>query len=76
MHEYEIRIFKWDRTPYALIEVIHLNDHAAIRQARKIAKARPFEVWRGLNCVYGEYNGPPFDSTPSGEAAYSIPYFR
>jgi hypothetical protein len=53
MQEYEIRILHADRTTDAVLEVRHLNDNAAIRSARKIAEARPFEVWRGLDCIYG-----------------------
>jgi hypothetical protein len=53
MREYEIRILRADKTTASVIEVIHLNDNAAIRAAKKIAEARPFEVWRDLDCIYG-----------------------
>jgi hypothetical protein len=53
MHEYEIRILRADRTTNTVIEVMHLNDDAAIHAAKKFAEARPFEVWRGLDCIYG-----------------------
>ena len=49
MGEYEIRVFGRSQT---VIEVMHLNDHAAIRAAKKLAGDRPFEVWRGLDCIY------------------------
>jgi hypothetical protein len=52
MSEYEIRILKADRSTDTLIEVVHVSDFAAIRAARKFAEARPFEVWRGLECIY------------------------
>ena len=66
MQEYEIRILKADHTPDTVIEVIHLNDHAAIRAAKKFAQARPFEVWRGLDCIYGgDHRAPqPVPSHP------------
>jgi hypothetical protein len=53
MHVYEIRVLRADRSTAAVIEVMHLNDGAAIRSARHIAGGRPFEVWRGLECVHG-----------------------
>jgi hypothetical protein len=53
MHEYEIRILRADKTTAIVMEVVHLNDNAAIRTAKNIAEARPFEVWRGLDCIYG-----------------------
>ena len=59
MHEYEIRILRADKTTATVIEVLHLNDNAAIRSAKKMAEARPFEVWRGVNCVYGRADTPP-----------------
>ena len=58
MHDYEIRILRADRSTNAVIEVMHISDHAAIRAAQKIAEARPFEVWRGLDCIYGRNTGP------------------
>jgi hypothetical protein len=59
MHEYEIRILRADRSTATIIEVVHLNDHAAIRAAKKMAEARPFEVWRDLDCIYGKMQSPP-----------------
>lgn len=53
MQEYEIRILRADKTTATVIEVMHLNDNAAIRSARAIANGQAFEVWRGLDCVYG-----------------------
>jgi hypothetical protein len=58
VHDYEIRILRADRSTNAVIEVMHISDHAAIRAAQKIAEARPFEVWRGLDCIYGRNTGP------------------
>ena len=53
MYQYEIRLLHADRTTDTIMEVIHLNDNAAIRAAKKMAEARPFEVWRDLDCIYG-----------------------
>ncbi|HWX90767.1 MAG TPA: hypothetical protein VNY75_10700 [Rhizomicrobium sp.] len=52
MEDYEIRILSDGRTQ-AVIEAMHLNDHAAIRAAQKYAGGKSFEVWRGLDCIYG-----------------------
>ena len=65
MQEYEIRILKADHTPDTVIEVIHLNDHGAIRAAKKFAGTRPFEVWRGLDCIYGSDQPTPSPVPPS-----------
>jgi hypothetical protein len=59
MHEYEIRVLRADRSTIAVMEVIHLNDNAAIRAADRIAGTMPFEVWRGLNCIYGGHLTEP-----------------
>ena len=53
MHEYEILVLRADGTADTVLAVMHLNDNAAIRAARKIAEAKPFEVWRDLDCIYG-----------------------
>ena len=55
MHEYEIRILKPDHRSSLVIEAMHLHDSAAVRAARKLAEGREFEVWRGLDCVYGTH---------------------
>lgn len=64
MREYEIRILRADRSAGTILEVMHLNDHAAIRAAKRIAEARPFEVWRDLECIYG--GATPQQLSPSG----------
>ncbi|HEY2007645.1 MAG TPA: hypothetical protein VGH23_01555 [Rhizomicrobium sp.] len=53
MHEYEIRIFHDDGRTAIVLAGTQLNDNAAVRYAKKAAGARKFEVWRGLDCVYG-----------------------
>jgi hypothetical protein len=51
MRSYEIRILS-EGNRHTVIEVMHLNDNAAVRSARKIAEGEPFEVWRDLDCIY------------------------
>jgi hypothetical protein len=64
VHDYEIRILRADRSTHAVVEVMHISDHAAIRAAQKMAEARPFEVWRGLDCIYGRPSGPAVSQQP------------
>ena len=45
----------------AVAAAIHLNDDAAIRSARKLAHAHRFEVWRGMDCIYGTEGAPIFN---------------
>lgn len=59
MHEYEIRVLRQDNTTSCVLEVVHLNDHAAVRAGRKIAGESAFEVWRDLDCIYGPHRPPP-----------------
>ena len=51
MHEYEIRVVSSGHA-IVVIEEMHISDHAAVRSAKKLAGDRPFEVWRGLDCIY------------------------
>ena len=51
MDMYEIRILNPDLTTDLVVAIPHISDHAAIRAARKMAGARPVEVWRDLDCV-------------------------
>jgi len=51
MRGYEIRVLNSGHATM-IIEENHLNDHAAIRSARKYAADRPFEVWRDDDCIY------------------------
>jgi hypothetical protein len=70
MHEYEIRVLRADRCTGAVMEVTHFDDDAAVGAARKIAGTMPFEVWRGMDCIYGEHPiGPPRPSPPSRPSA-------
>ena len=49
MTVYEIRILS---DKQAIIESTYLDDHAAVRAGQKFAAGKPFEVWRGLDCIY------------------------
>ena len=60
MRGYEFRVLNSGHATM-IIEENHLNDHAAIRSARKYAGDRPFEVWRGSECIYS----PPEPSRAS-----------
>jgi hypothetical protein len=51
MRDYEIRVQSVGHTT-AIIEEVHFSDHGAVRSAKKLAGDNPFEVWRGLDCVY------------------------
>lgn len=51
MREYEIRVLSSGHATL-IIEQTHFSDHAAVRAARKYAADRPFEVWRGDDCIY------------------------
>lgn len=64
MREYEVRILRSDLTSAMLIELMHLNDHAAVRAAKKMAEGRPFEVWCGLDCIYDGTVAAPDPSQP------------
>ena len=66
MREYEIRVLS--HGDEAVIEVMHLNDHAAVRSAKKLAGGNPFEVWRGLDCIYSPPDMPAV-STPRPASA-------
>jgi hypothetical protein len=35
-----------------ITEEMHIGDHAAVRSAKNLAAGGPFEVWRGLDCIY------------------------
>jgi hypothetical protein len=54
MPEYEIVVLKNDHTGASFIfEQSHADDYAAVRAAAKFAGANLFEVWRGIDCIYG-----------------------
>jgi hypothetical protein len=51
MHEYQIRVLSSGH-PIVIDDAMHPDDHAAMKSARTLAGDRPFEVWRGLDCIY------------------------
>lgn len=54
MPAYEICVLKDDRYSAAAVhQRILLDDDAAISQGQRLAGSAPFEVWRGLDCVWG-----------------------
>ena len=59
MDAYEIRILREDGSPAFTILEMHLNDKAAIRSGKFMARGRPFEVWCGTECVFGHDSQPP-----------------
>ena len=70
MHEYEIRILRPDGSSALISSEIHLNNHSALRSARKLANGKAVEVWRGMECVYGrDTTRPPTPPPPDHSAA-------
>jgi hypothetical protein len=57
MRYYEVRLLSAVGMS-APMEVASLTDRAAIRQGRKLAGSRPFEIWKGLDRVYESPNSP------------------
>ena len=51
MQEYEIRVLSSGH-PILITEAKYFSDHAAVRSAKSLAADRPFEVWRGSDCIY------------------------
>lgn len=51
MHQYEIRILRDDGSTAVIAADLQLDDDAAMRSARRIARGRRFEVWRGMDCI-------------------------
>ena len=59
MHEYEIRILNEHGKTAIVAAEVQLNDHAAVRSAKKLANGRKTEVWRGKDCIYRDTFAPP-----------------
>ena len=53
MGEYEIHILQSEGSPSIISAETHLSEESAIRSARRMARGRQFEVWRGLECITG-----------------------
>ena len=71
MHHYEIRIMGDDGHATLLLAATHANDNEAIQAAQRIARRRKFEVWKGMDCVYGT-QGVPFTALPSLDLPNSL----
>ena len=53
MNVYEVRILgETSGKGGIVLQAQYLSDVAAVRAAKKLADGRPFEVWRGIQCVY------------------------
>ena len=68
MRDYEIRILSSGH-PIAIIEAMHLSDHAAVKSARDLAGEKSFEVWRGNDCIYAPPR--PHPAPPTGSVLTS-----
>ena len=53
MDQYEIRIFRDDGGTSLILAAIQFDDNTAIQAARNLARTHKFEVWRGMDCIYG-----------------------
>lgn len=53
MQDYEIRILNPDGSTAIIAAEIYLCDTSAIRAAHVMADGLAFEVWRGMDCIYG-----------------------
>lgn len=53
MHDYEIRILNPDGSAAIIAAEIYLCDSSAVRAAHAMADGLAFEVWRGMDCIYG-----------------------
>lgn len=54
MPVYEIRILNdGDARASLIVEQYHSNDQAAVRAAGQMARCAPFEVWQGIEMIYG-----------------------
>ena len=49
---YEFRMLNSAGTIKSATQEAHITDILAIRAARRIATGDPFEVWRGITCIY------------------------
>ena len=59
MQSYEIRVLEDDGKTSLIASEVQLSDSAAIRSGKGISAGRKFEVWRGMDCIYGVDLAPP-----------------
>jgi hypothetical protein len=58
---FELRFFEKDGTPSLILHQLLSSRTAAIRSGKKLARGRPFEIWRGKECIYGVDDDRRFD---------------
>ena len=66
---YEIRVLKDPGSPTIIMVGEQLSDFAAVQTARRMARDRPFEVWRDLDCITGIARLPRLRLIKAHEAA-------
>jgi hypothetical protein len=59
MQIYEIRVLEDDGKTSLIASEVLISDNAAIRSGQGMAAGRKFEVWRGMDCIYGIDPAPP-----------------
>jgi hypothetical protein len=64
MQVYEIRVLEDDGKTSLIASEVQLSDNAAVRSGKGIAAGRKFEVWRGMDCIYGLDPAPPPGGPP------------
>jgi hypothetical protein len=64
MQDYEIRLLTERFTPSLIMETKHMSDQAAILAARSMSHGKPFEVWRGLECIHDTRDTQPIPFRP------------
>ena len=52
MKHYEIRVFSKQGKTSLIFHKMHVNDQTAISAAKEIAGNQPFDLWRGMDCVF------------------------
>jgi hypothetical protein len=53
MQLFEIHILKPNGGTAVIATEAHLDAHSAIRSAMRLACGRQFEVWKGVECIFG-----------------------
>lgn len=69
MQVYEIRILRPDGSTATVFEGMYLSDHSAIRSAKGMSEDNRFEVWRGMDCIYGGHYAAEPEPHPSRQRA-------
>ena len=52
MKDYEIRVLNDDGKTSLIYFARHQDDCAAFQAAKEIADGQPFDLWRGMDCVF------------------------